>query len=625
MNQDHGKGGVKHVEAGFGASGESLPDMPLKVVVFAELTPRDPRTGQSTERRRRVPVDRGSFDEVLKGFDLHALVDVPDRLGSAAEPRIVDVAIGDLKAFRPEALAEAIPAAHDLLRLRAALGELKSARLRLDDVRSLAGSLESRSAVLERVRSALLEAEPAAAPQAPARVQEGGLDALLEKVALPEGEPSGRGADLDRLDALVRDLARSSRGSDHADPRAVEGAIREIDAALSAQVDALLHHPEIRRLEAVWRGLKLLIDRTDFDKSIRIDVIACGREQILSAFDDLVVVPESQGISSEPVSFVVVDLEFDRTPADIEILEGLAQRGAALSAPVITGVGVGFLGLSKAGDLARMPGLKDRFGSPEYTKWRGLREAGASRWLGAAFNRILLRPAYAPGEWGDRAFGYRERLEGGADEPRVWGSAVWAVAVLAVRSFGRIGWCTDMMGQRASGTVDDLPVRLYDRPGGEAVSFPLETSLSDDVERDLTANGVMAITSPLDSDRAFLRFAPSVHAPQHYQDPVDRARAKLQSTLPFQMFVGRLLNYAMAVEGLLVPGRNADQIASGYDRALRSLLGSAGRPEPDAVKVAVLPNEQDPSTSDLYLKVRWPGSQSLPGAGEVELRWPLQI
>jgi hypothetical protein len=172
--------------------------------------------------------------------------------------------------------------------------------------------------------------------------------------------------------------------------------------------------------------------------------------------------------------------------------------------------------------------------------------------------------------------------------------------------------------------IEDLPVRVYERPGAEAVSFPLETALSDDVERDLTLNGVMTLTSPLDSDRAFLRFAPSVHAPQHYQDASDKARAKLQSTLPFQMFVGRLLNYAMLLEGTLVPGRGAEQISAGYDHALRSLLGSAGRPEADAVKVAVLPNEQDPSTMDLYLRVRWPGSQSLPGAGELELRWPLR-
>ncbi len=626
MSQDQG-GGVKRVEAGFGATGEPLPQMPLRVVIFSDLLPRDLRTGGSADRRRRVPIDRQSFDEVMAGFGLHAFVDVPDRLGGGTEPLVVEVEIPDLKAFRPEKLAESLPAARDLLRLRGALADLLSAKTDLERVRSLLASLESRSAVLASVRASF-EAESAAVASAPPPAEPaGGLDALLEKVASPEvSAPGGAAAeaDLGRLETLVRHLVRSSRASQPADRRAVEGAIREIDAALSGQIDAVLHHREIRRLEASWRGLRLLVQRTDFAQPVRLEVVACGREHLLESFDELVVVPETQSISKEPVSFVVVDLEFDRTPEDVELLQGLADRGAALSAPVIVAVGAPFLGLARSADLYRRPGLRDLFASPEYTKWRGLRESGSSRWLGAAFNRLLLRPPYAPGEWGARGFDYREIVGDGPDGLYAWGSPVWGIAVLAVRSFERIGWCTDMMGQRSSGTLEDLAVRLYERPGAEGVSFPLETSFSDDVERDLTLNGVMALSSPLDSDRAFLRFAPSVHAPQHYQDPSDKARAKLQSTLPFQMFVGRLVNYAMLVEGLIVPGRSAEQIVAGYDGALRSLLGSAGRPDPDAVKVAVLPNDEDPSTTDLHLKVRWPGGQSLPGAGELELRWPLR-
>jgi len=270
MDQEHREDGVKRVEAGFGASGEPLPEMPLKLVVFSELMPRDLRSGSSSERRQRVRIDRQSLEQVMAGFGLRAFVDVPDRLAGGKDPLIVEVEIRDLKSFRPEALAERVPAAHDLLRLRGALSDLRSAKLRLADVFSLLGSLGSRSAVLERVRNALETeaAAPAAGSPAPPAPTEGGLDALLEKVAIPDassGPAAGRGADLNRLDALVRQLVRSSRTSDQADPRAVEGAIREIDAAVSAQVDGLLHHAEIRRLEAAWRGLFFLIRRRETD------------------------------------------------------------------------------------------------------------------------------------------------------------------------------------------------------------------------------------------------------------------------------------------------------------------------------------------------------------------------
>ena len=48
-----------------------------------------------------------------------------------------------------------------------------------------------------------------------------------------------------------------------------------------------------------------------------------------------------------------------------------------------------------------------------------------------------------------------------------------------------------------------------------------------------------------------------------------------------------------------------------------------GRASNSRWQVRVVPNEEDASRQDLALKVRWPGHQSLPGAGDLELRWPL--
>jgi type VI secretion system protein ImpC len=630
MSEGKGGSGIKKFEAGFGPTGEALPEVPLRVVVLSELTPRDLRTGKSVEHRRLIRIDRESFDEAMAGLSLRAFLDVPDRLSGSSKPIVVEVALRDMKAFRPDAVAAQIPATRDLVQLRSALADLRSGKTTLAEVRGVLASARTPSAVAESVRRALEGPAPAAAP-APSSAAPGGppaaagdLDALLGMVDAPEGAAaSARGADLSRLDALVRHLVASDRRGERVDGRAVEAAAREVDAAISAQVDEVLHHPEFRRLEAAWRGLRFLTDRTDFrDRPVAVEVVASGRDALLSAFDDLVLGPETQGLSSQPVSFIVVDMTFDRSADDLELLAALAERGSSLQAPVLTSVGPSFLGLQAASELARRPGIKEAFASPEAAKWEGLRKADPSRWLGVVFNRFLLRPAYAPGENAARTFDYTER-PAGEDGVRVWGNPGWALAVLATRSYTRIGWCTDIMGQRASGMVDDLPVRPYVRPGAEPVAFPLETVISDEVERDLSVGGVMALSGPLGGDRAYLRFAPTAHAPQFYQDPTDRARAKLQSTLPFQMFVSRLLNYAMLVERSLVPGRTEPQITSGYDRALRSLLGTAGAVPPDAVNVSLQPNEADPSRRDLCIRVRWPGFQSLPGAGDVEFRWPV--
>jgi len=625
MAENDGDGGGLKIETGFGATGTEWPVLPLRMVVLAELTARDLRSGKSAERKQILHITRQSFDEVMQGFGVKAFLDVPDRLSGSKDPLIVELELPDLKAFKPDAVAEQIPVTRDLLQLRAALTDLRTGKRRLAEVKQLLGTLETRSAVLESVRRAL-EAGPApqAAPSSGGAADEpassGGIDSLLDMVEAPSGAAAGsHGADLARLDALVRELVRSESQADRVDGKAVDAAVAEIDAALGSQIDTVLHHPEFRRLEAAWRGLRLLTDRTDFEQPIRIELISTGRDTLIPVYDELIHEPESQGISETPVSLILVDQIFENTPDDIDLLRGLAERGSALSAVVLASAGNSLLGLSKAGDLAKKPGLRQVFEGEEFTKWRGLREYVHARWLGLVFNRVLLRPAYGA----EGRFAYTESF-GDGDDLRPWGNGAWAVASLATRSFARLGWCTDIMGQRSSGLVEDLAVRPYTRPGTNEVAFPLETALGDAIERDLSQSGIMALTAALNSDRAYLRIAPSVHEPGHYQDPMDKARARLQSTLPYQLFVGRVINFCMLIEGGLVPGRSPEQISAGYDQALRTLMSSAGAVPQEAVQVAVVPNADNPSEQVLHMRITWPGFQSLPDAGKLELTWPIQ-
>src|SRR5580692_11178107 len=40
--------------------------------------------------------------------------------------------------------------------------------------------------------------------------------------------------------------------------------IADIDSKMSRQLTEILHHPPFQRLEAAWRGLRFVVDRTDF-------------------------------------------------------------------------------------------------------------------------------------------------------------------------------------------------------------------------------------------------------------------------------------------------------------------------------------------------------------------------
>lgn len=604
--------------AGQGADG--LPAFPFKILVASEFSPRVFPSGASLSAGPLRRIDRLSFDSVFAELAPRVTLDVRDRLSDSRGPKIVTLQLENLRSLGPDCIADQIPATRDLIRLCGAMKGLREAKIGLAELRSLLASFTNRSNVLESVERALA---PRAVPSSPP--PSGDLDALLDMVETPSSAAArGAGADASRLDALIRTLVQSAGRSERVDGRAVEAAIGEIDAAVSSQVDEVLHHPEFRRLEATWCGLKLLVERTDFERPIMIELLATDREHLLERFDSLVYEPESASVSVDPVSLVVLDFEFGRSPADLDLLRALSERAAVISTPILAPVGPPFFGVDRAGALEAKVGLRQEFAGPEFAKWKGLRESDHARWLGLIANRFLLRPDYGSDGGAARTFRYTESLpQGSEDDLRLWGNPAWVVASLAARSFARLGWCTDMMGQRAAGTAQDLPVRTRTRRGAEPTSHPLEMFVTDEIERDLSSNGLMTLSAPYSCDRACLRFAPAVHAPAHYPDPTDNARAKLQSTIPFQMFVGRVIQYVLALQGPLADGRATDQVLKGYDQALRGLLATAGPVPQDAVVVEAVPNDEDPSATDLYMRIRWPGGQSLPGAGEFEIRFPL--
>src|SRR5690606_28177579 len=70
------------------------------------------------------------------------------------------------------------------------------------------------------------------------------------------------------------------------DKYVIDGLIAGIDQKISQQLDAVLHHPKFQELESAWRGLKLLVDRTDFRKNVKIEILNCSKEDLAESFED---------------------------------------------------------------------------------------------------------------------------------------------------------------------------------------------------------------------------------------------------------------------------------------------------------------------------------------------------
>src|SRR3954468_4600065 len=67
-------------------------------------------------------------------------------------------------------------------------------------------------------------------------------------------------------------------------PGDAEGTIRrwqaDIDAKLTAQLRAIMHHPAFQRLEATWRGLNYLVQRAETDETLKVKVLNTPRAEM---------------------------------------------------------------------------------------------------------------------------------------------------------------------------------------------------------------------------------------------------------------------------------------------------------------------------------------------------------
>lgn len=88
------------------------------------------------------------------------------------------------------------------------------------------------------------------------------------------------------VSAFIEELLKPHNDGEPVKKAMVDRMIAEIDAKLSRQMDAILHHPDFQSLESAWRGLQLLVDRTNFRENIKIEILNVSKQDLLDDFED---------------------------------------------------------------------------------------------------------------------------------------------------------------------------------------------------------------------------------------------------------------------------------------------------------------------------------------------------
>lgn len=362
--------------------------------------------------------------------------------------------------------------------------------------------------------------------------------------------------------AFISEILHSGDHDQPVNKFRVDQMITEIDRALSQQMDQILHQPQFQQLESAWRGLKLLVDRTDFRENIKLDVLHVTKDELLDDFDNAGDITRSGlykhvytagygQFGGEPIGAMIGNYTFGPSSPDIKLLSYVASVGAMAHAPFVMAAGPEFFNLKSFQDLPSIKEVSDIFEGPAHTKWRSLREMEDAKYLAATLPRFLLRTPYDGLENPVRSFGYNEAIDGQHDH-YLWGNTAFLMATRLTESFARYRWCPNIIGPQSGGTVEDLPVHLYESLGQLQAKIPTEALISDRKEYELAEAGFIALTLRKDSDNAAFFSANSIQKPKLFpktrEGQIAQTNYKLGTQLPYLFIVNRLAHYIKVLQ-----------------------------------------------------------------------------
>ncbi|EYF03379.1 type VI secretion system contractile sheath large subunit [Chondromyces apiculatus] len=364
------------------------------------------------------------------------------------------------------------------------------------------------------------------------------------------------------VQAFIAELVTPKREGEKIDKALVDAMISEIDAKLSRQVDEILHNPHFQKLESAWRGLKFLIDRTDFRENVKIELLNCSKEDLLNDFEDAPEVVKSGlyktvysaefgQFGGKPYGAIVSNFEFGPGPQDIALLQKCAAVATMAHAPFLAAAGPQFFGLKDFVNLPNLKDLKALFEGPQYTKYNSFRETEDSRYVGLLMPRFLLRLPYGVNTVPVKGFNYEEEVVGSHDR-YLWGNATYAFATRLADSFAKFRWCPNVIGPQSGGAVENLPLHQYEAMGEIQTKCPTEIYITDRREFELSEEGFIALTFRKDSDNACFFSANSVQKPKYFGQSEEGRAAELNyrlgTQLPYMFIICRLAHYLKVLQ-----------------------------------------------------------------------------
>ena len=358
---------------------------------------------------------------------------------------------------------------------------------------------------------------------------------------------------------FVDSIVQSGQSIEKIDKTVLDFHIAEIDKKLSLQLDEILHHPNFQKMEQSWRSLKFLVDRTDFKKNVKIDILDVSKEDLTEDLEDApetiqsglykhVYVDEYDTPGGEPYAAIISDYYFDSSPADIGLLQEISKISASCHCPFIGAATPRFFGKESIHDLPKIDDLHNYMDRSEFLRWNSFRQTEDARYVGLTLPQFSLRLPYGPETTPVKGFNYEEQVTGKDHSKYLWGNSSFAFASNMVRSYVENGWCVQVRGPEAGGKVENLPVHFFDVGKGKQMKIPTEILIPETREFEFANHGFISLSFYKNRDYACFFSANSTQKPEEFDDPAITANMRINSRLPYIFLVSRIAHYLKVIQ-----------------------------------------------------------------------------
>jgi len=468
---------------------DSNPERPagqgMRILVLGDFG------GQGAERRG---LEQRSIQQVdIDNFDA-VLARISPRLRLRLDTE-VDLTFRGLEDFHPEALFQNLELFRGLARIRARLNDASTFPQAAEELRSLMQvAAETPAAVAGQAKdeddrttferllgggSSEREATPEARTQS---IVENTLERIVARYIVPDAPP-------------FKDIYLDA-----------------VDAALSAKMRELLHHPDFQALEAAWRSLWFLVSSLETGDNLTLHVLDVSKDELYdaisaagaslgrSALYRLLVEQTAGGFGGDPWAVVIGNFTFGGSPEDVALLAACGILSAQAGGPFIAAADPGLLGCRT---LAASPDPEDWAGmeSMAAKRWEALRQSPVAPWLGLALPRILLRLPYGGETDPVESFAFEEAEKPCEHESFLWGNPAFYCALLLGRSYLEKG---NTMQPDDHLQIGDLPAYSFKQDGGTCLLPGAEIHLSDRAIEKILGLGLMPFLSHRNANSARL-------------------------------------------------------------------------------------------------------------------------